>query len=435
MIGPYRILNLIGRGGMGAVYRAFDKGLDRIVAIKTMHSAKVGSQRRARLVREGRALARVRHRNIVSVHCLEMCDGLPVLVMEHVPGLDLRRNMERVAQIVVAMERIGEGAGNRPLDAVRWSCECCRVVIGVAEALCHLHESGIVHRDVKPENVLLDCSTGDVRLVDFGLVRWGEREGLTRTSVALGTWEYMSPEQLRCPPAAPDPKSDQYSLGLVLHELLMFGVDAEVRRVPRAAGRKPGAASKSLRRGSPGLPENVRSVCMRSLNDDSLGRWRTMREFADELQGCLVELQGSWEAPPAGVVKSTQRGWTTQADVSAWVRELYAEAMVEETERSWVFKFLGCTVYFICHSDVDWVRAKIAVPQERARTATKFVEASCRGIDVEENLRFVFAQGQLWATFTSPLRSLTEADLGRGLRGIVRLSMWRGGDPPLSLEE
>ncbi len=196
------IIELLGRGGMGAVYKARQQDLDRVVALKILppgsHSDPAFAER---FNREARALAKLNHPNIVTVHASGCRDGLYYFVMEYVDGSNLRQVMQ---------------AGQlEPKEALR-------IVPQICEALQFAHDDGIVHRDIKPENILLD-RRGRVKIADFGLAKllnFAPAAGhLTRPEQVMGTPHYMAPEQLERPLAV-DHRADIYSLGVVFYELL-----------------------------------------------------------------------------------------------------------------------------------------------------------------------------------------------------------------------
>ena len=196
------ILELLGRGGMGAVYKARQKGLDRLVAVKIL-PPEVGNDPAfaERFTREAKALARLNHPFIVTVHDVGQADGLYFFVMEFVDGLNLRQLIER-----------------RELS----SEQALAIVPQICEALQYAHDEGIVHRDIKPENILLD-KRGRVKIADFGLAKLLGHESvdasLTGTQQVMGTLRYMAPEQMRGARQV-DHRADIYSLGVVFYELL-----------------------------------------------------------------------------------------------------------------------------------------------------------------------------------------------------------------------
>ena len=204
LAGQYDLLAEVGRGGSAVVYRARDRRLQREVALKAVRLAPALSQREralevARLAREARTTARLAHPNIVTVYAVhELRDGLAV-AMQYVPGRSLKQVLAE------------EGA----LDPAR----AVRLLTEVAAALAYAHGSGVVHRDVKPENIFVDAASGRALLADFGAARAGDADvRVTRTGATVGTPAYMSPEQIDGGPV--DGRADLYSLGLVAWEAL-----------------------------------------------------------------------------------------------------------------------------------------------------------------------------------------------------------------------
>lgn len=193
------IIELVGQGGMGAVYKARQPGLDRLVALKIL-PRRDDAAFAERFTREARALARLSHPGIVTVHDFGQADGLYYFVMEFVEGVNLRQ-AERAGTLTPA--------------------EALAIVPQICAALQFAHDAGVVHRDIKPENILLDAK-GRVKIADFGLAKLRGSDGpnpLTHTNQVMGTIHYMAPEQWE-KPAAVDHRADIYSLGVVFYELL-----------------------------------------------------------------------------------------------------------------------------------------------------------------------------------------------------------------------
>jgi predicted Ser/Thr protein kinase len=195
------ILSLLGKGGMGAVYKARQPALDRMVALKILPAQAAGGPGFAeRFNREARALARLNHPNIVGVFEFGQVNGMPFFIMEFVDGLSLRQ-----------LERAGKLSPREALQIVPQICE----------ALQFAHDEGIVHRDIKPENIMID-KKGRVKIADFGIAKILDPErdiALTETKGAIGTPHYMAPEQLENP-ASVDHRADIFSLGVVFYEML-----------------------------------------------------------------------------------------------------------------------------------------------------------------------------------------------------------------------
>ena len=195
VISNYRILEELGRGGMGIVYKAEDLKLTRTVALKFLpHGLGAHEPERARFLQEARAAAILNHPNICTIHDIQEVDGQQFIVMEYVDGKTLRE--------IIPVKKLQ--------DAITYA-------IQIAEALQEAHTHGIVHRDIKAENIMVN-SKGQVKVMDFGLAKLKGSLKLTKTSSTVGTLAYMSPEQIQGEEA--DPRSDIFSFGIVLYELL-----------------------------------------------------------------------------------------------------------------------------------------------------------------------------------------------------------------------
>jgi serine/threonine-protein kinase len=194
-IGRYRILERLGQGAMGVVYRGRDEALDRDVAVKVMLAEAGDEASRARFEREARAAAKLQHPHIVTVYEMGEHDGAPFIAMELLEGQDLQRAMHAraVADPAVAVP----------------------IALQVLEGLGHAHDRGIVHRDVKPSNVFL-LEGRHAKILDFGVARLGE--AMTVAGHVVGTPDYMSPEQVRAEPV--DGRSDLFSAALILYEMV-----------------------------------------------------------------------------------------------------------------------------------------------------------------------------------------------------------------------
>ena len=203
-IGSYELREELARGAMGVVYRAFEPYLERDVALKVLPQEDLrDSEAQRRFLREARALARLRHSHIVAIHSAGVLpeQGYPYLVMDLLEGGTLEQLIQR------------EGGHLDPGLAVRFARQ-------LAEALSYAHERGVLHRDVKPQNVLLD--QGDAVLTDFGLAKLYDAgaDGLTRSGDRVGTPAYMAPEQARGQQGRIGPATDVYALGAILYRAL-----------------------------------------------------------------------------------------------------------------------------------------------------------------------------------------------------------------------
>jgi eukaryotic-like serine/threonine-protein kinase len=261
--GKYRVDALIGRGGMGAVYRAHDLRLARDVAVKVVRGELTASlEARARFQREAMVVARLQHPAVVAIHDVgTLGDGAAYLVMEYVRGEDLRQRLKR--------------AGPLPPSAV------VEVMTGIAAGVQAAHDAGVFHRDLKPENVLL-TDAGTPKVLDFGVAKLAGPEGvdgtLTSAGTVAGTPAYMAPEQLR---GRATGATDVYSLGVMTFELLTgrlpFGAGSLADIAVAQAGGRPDGADA--------IPAVMRSVVERALQYDPEARPATPAAFADLLRG------------------------------------------------------------------------------------------------------------------------------------------------------
>jgi serine/threonine protein kinase len=269
--GRYELEELVGTGGMSSVYRAHDRLLERNVALKVLHAQFTGDGEYVeRFRREARAVAQLSHPNIVTVIDRGEQDSRQFIVFEYIPGENLKGLVERTGPLP---ER----------DALRLGLQ-------VARGLAFAHGQGLVHRDVKPQNVLL-TEEGRAKVTDFGIARSHDvAGGLTRTGTVMGTSDYIAPEQARG--AHVDELSDVYSLGAVLYELVTGEVPFPGDNFVAVAMRHINEAPPSARERRPDVSPRLDSAIRRAMAKDPGDRFRSMDELAAELQGCLEELDG-----------------------------------------------------------------------------------------------------------------------------------------------
>jgi serine/threonine-protein kinase len=270
--GRYELEELVGTGGMSSVYRAHDRLLERNVALKILHEQFTGDGDHVeRFRREARAVAQLAHPNIVTVIDRGEQDSRQFIVFEYIPGANLKGLVERTGPLP---ER----------DALRLGLQ-------VARGLAFAHGQGLVHRDVKPQNVLL-TEEGRAKVTDFGIARSLEvAGGLTRTGTVMGTSDYIAPEQARG--AHVDELSDVYSLGAVLYELLTGEVPFSGDNFVAVAMRHINEPPPSVRERRPDVSPRLDAAIRRAMAKDPGDRFRSMEELAAELQGCLGELDGT----------------------------------------------------------------------------------------------------------------------------------------------
>jgi len=256
--GRYFVIGLLGRGGMGEVYLARDEEvLGRDVALKVLKKEYAALEEfRERIEREAENAAKLSHPNIVRVYDRgESEDALPYIAMEHMKGGTLAENIRR------------EGT-------LAWR-EAAKIAAQVAVALAEAHRRGVVHRDIKPHNVLLTgdplTAAGSVKVGDFGIARAAAASTLTETSMILGTARYLSPEQAKGEPAGPG--SDLYSLGITLYQMLTGKVPFEAESPLAIAMRHVSELPPSPREANPDVPEDLAAVTLLLLSKDTLARY------------------------------------------------------------------------------------------------------------------------------------------------------------------
>jgi serine/threonine-protein kinase len=268
-VGRYHILEQLGEGGMATVYKAYDTRLENEVAIKVIRTdelpAKTLARARQRFEREAKALAKLNHLNIVKVIDYGEYEGLPYLVMPYLSGGTLKQKL----------------AGK----ALPWQ-EAVRILLPIARSLDYAHRQNMIHRDVKPANILI-TSDGDPLLTDFGIAKIVDEEttmDLTGTSASVGTPEYMAPEQVISKTV--DSRADIYALGVVLYEAVTgrrpFTADTPMAILFKHAS-EPLPRPKSF---AQNLPDRVEQILLKALAKKPEDRYQTMAEFANALEAC-----------------------------------------------------------------------------------------------------------------------------------------------------
>ena len=275
-IGRYQVLERVGKGGMGVLYRGFDPVLDREVAIKLMHAdfSEDTEQMRPRFYREARAAAKLNHRNIVTIFEFAEESNIPYIVMEFLRGTPLGARLNSQPPLT--------------LD------DKLNVVAQLCDGLSYAHEQGVVHRDVKPDNVFL-LEDGSVKLLDFGIAKLTSST-LTRQGDVLGSASYMAPEQVGGSESV-DGRADIFSTGVVLYELLSgrkpFEGDSPTSVIVKILKDEP----TPIETVTTGLPPEVVAAVMKALQKDPADRFQTADEMGRELQSIRKALHPSLSRP------------------------------------------------------------------------------------------------------------------------------------------
>ena len=272
VVGRYRVGERLGRGGMASVFKAHDPSIARDVALKFLHASLCeDAECRGRFLREARAAGGLSHPNIVVVHDVGEIDGRPYMAMEMMAGETLSEELARVQRLA-------------PREAVT-------VALQLAKALDYAHKKGVVHRDIKPGNIMRDASSRAIKVTDFGIAHVedsGSGEQRTRVGDIIGTPQYMSPEQARGEKL--DGRSDLFSVGIVLYQCLTgsrpFRGDSLVAIATKIAGEEHPAIEKSRK----DIPPSLRRIVDRCLAKQASQRFQSGRELADALARVRTEI-------------------------------------------------------------------------------------------------------------------------------------------------
>jgi tRNA A-37 threonylcarbamoyl transferase component Bud32 len=340
-IGPYRIIEQLGQGGMATVYKAYHAALDRYVALKVLHPAfNEDATFTARFQREARVVAKLEHPSIVPVYDYAEHENRPFLVMKYIEGETLKARLAR-----------------GPLNAA----EITRVVDAVGSALAYAHQQGILHRDIKPSNVLIS-NDGQMYLADFGLARIAQAGESTLSSDSImGTPQYISPEQARGDKDL-DAGTDIYSFGVMLYEMVVgqvpFNADTPFSIIhdhiysplplPRSINEK--------------VPESVERVLLKALAKERADRYEDVpslvQAFKAAWESAGVPMQGTALTLPAVTARHDREAGTAQATGAGKTR------IAKETKKKlspWTFVAAGLVVVICC------VGGLFAIRQNRLR--------------------------------------------------------------------
>lgn len=289
-IGRYEVERMIGSGGMGIVLKGFDTELHRVVAIKVLkpHLATNGAARR-RFAREAQSAAAVVHEHVIPIHDVQSEQDTPFLVMQYVPGQSLQT-------------RVDERGPLEPREVLR-------IARQAAAGLAAAHAQGLVHRDVKPANILLEQSVERVLISDFGLARTADDATLTRTGIVAGTPHYMSPEQAGGRPI--DHRSDLFSLGSVIYFMCTGRPPFRAEHALAILNRICHDTHRPVDEINHDVPAELAEVVDRLLEKDPHNRFDNSHEVVEQIESILVDLQNCRRSPRLRWRRTWRRWWST----------------------------------------------------------------------------------------------------------------------------
>lgn len=335
-LGSYEVCGLVGRGSTGVVVKALEPRLNRYVAIKVLSpSFSSNGPARTRFEREARSVAAVSHEHVVPIYAVDEYRGLPFIVMQYIPGGSLLQRIE----------------SRGPLDTI----EVVRLGMQVAKGLAAAHEQGIVHRDVKPANVMLETKVDRAMVSDFGLARVADEAAMTRSGVIAGTPQYMSPEQAKG--EAIDQRSDLFSLGSVMYHAATgrapFRAETVFGVIQRVCTNEP----RSIREINPRIEPWLEGFIQKLHAKDRADRFATAEDVAELLSRELAYLQGPTVSP------IPQRPW--------FVRPKKKKTARSGGAKSW----LSAAVVLAALASVAALIWQNSLPQEEGSTATANAQA------------------------------------------------------------
>ena len=259
--GRYQVQELVGIGGMANVYKAVDLLENRYVAVKALREEYIGNEEFMRRFRnESKAVALLSHPNIVRVYDVSLSDRQPCIVMEYIDGITLKDYIQQQGRI-------------------RWK-EAVHFTVQTLRALQHAHDNGIVHRDIKPQNIML-LSDGTIKITDFGIARFARATSHTITDKAIGSVHYISPEQAQG--AETDAKTDIYSVGVILYEMLTGKVPFEADSPVSVAIKQIESQAVAPSALNPDIPAGLEEITLRAMQKDPTARYQSAAEMLRDI--------------------------------------------------------------------------------------------------------------------------------------------------------
>ena len=314
--GRYEIKEIIGVGGMAVVYKAYDTIESRVVAIKILKSEFVSNEDFVRRFKnESKAIAVLSHANIVKVYDVSFGDLIQYIVMEYIDGITLKQYIETNGSIP-------------------WK-NTVSIVMQILRALQHAHDKGIIHRDVKPQNIMI-TRDGTIKVTDFGIARFARNEHKTMTDKAIGSVHYISPEQARS--ETTDEKADIYSVGVIMYEMLSGTLPFQAESAVIVAMMQLQNEAKPLREIDPTIPLGLAQITMNAMEKEPLRRYQTAAEMLCDLETFRRDPSSTFE-----------RNYYVDNAPTKFVESTETESIAEEKEepnkkRTWIPILTGVMV-------------------------------------------------------------------------------------------
>ncbi|MBI4583668.1 MAG: protein kinase [Planctomycetes bacterium] len=325
-LGDYRLRRQIGRGGMGVVYEAWQNSMDRRVALKVMPKAvAMDTKTVARFIREAQIAGKLNHPNIVHVHGMGVEEQVPYYAMEFVDGKTLAQVLLKLKDVQSEVETV---FGRK--DCASYFENLAKAFADIAEALQHAHSHKVIHRDIKPSNLILDRE-GRLRILDFGLARLEGQENLTQSGDFLGTPLYMSPEQARRKKIPIDHRTDIYSLGATLYEMLTLRPPFQGKDHQDTLSQIIERDPVELRKVNARIPKDLETIVLKCLRKEAADRYGTAEAMGQDLMrfvhGEVIEAraQARWERMLRQVARR-RRAWITALLIAGLVLATAATA-------------------------------------------------------------------------------------------------------------
>ncbi|MDH4220842.1 MAG: serine/threonine protein kinase, partial [Candidatus Aminicenantes bacterium] len=281
----YQVIEELGKGGMGRIYKVYDTKIDEKIALKLVDVETAADKKTLeRFSNELKLARKVSHRNVCRMFDLGEEQGIHYITMEFVPGEDLKNSITRIGPLT-------------PGKAISIAKQICK---GLAEA----HKLGVIHRDLKPQNVMID-SEGNARIMDFGIARTLKGEGITADGVVIGTPEYMSPEQVEGKEV--DPRTDIYALGTILYEMLTGRVPFKAKSPISIAFKHKTEKPKDPRMYNDQIPEELSRLVLKCMEKDKEKRYQSAGELLEELESVEENIPTTEQILPKRIQTTTRQ--------------------------------------------------------------------------------------------------------------------------------